>query len=205
MNLDKTELIKLLGITENTWRKKNKAQQEQLINKNGYRLIGSYRVERFVYYQIESRGEELLRVIKFLKDHELEARNPKALLNFLVAITMDETKQLIILAEELNISTATAYNWINKLEDQGLLKKEERALKVRYSKTGKREICSEEQWKEFVDFYKECSPELLPAQIYHAWAHKTGYSYRQASIVKSNGFYEEFFSLLEKASNQLED
>lgn len=204
MNLDKKNMVTLLGVSENTWRKKNKAQQKELINSRGYKLIGTYKVGREVFYQLESMGEELLEVLSILKQYGIETRNPKAIINFLVALNMDETKQLTKLARECNISTSTAYNWINRLEEQEILRKEERALKVRYGRNGKREICTEEQWEEFKKFYDHCiEGKLLPVQIYQAWASKTGYNYRQASVIKSNGFFEEFFSILEKASNQI--
>lgn len=203
MNLDKKGMVALLGVSENTWRKKNKAQQEELINSRGYQLVGTFKKSREVFYQVEPM-DELLEVLSTLKKYGIETRNPKALINFLVALNMDETKQLTKLAQECNISTATAYNWLNKLEEQGVLKKNERALKVRYDINGNREVCTEQQWKEFKEFYEHCiEGKLLPAQIYRAWADKTGYNYRQVSVIKSNGFFEKFFSLLEKASNQL--
>lgn len=207
MNLDKKNIVALLGVSENTWRKKNKAQQEELINSRGYKLIGTYKIGREVFYQLESMGDELLEVLSILKKYGIETRNPKAIINFLVALNMDKTKQLSKLAQECNISTSTAYNWLNRFEEQGILKKEDRALKVRYGRSdGKREICTEEQWEEFKKFYNQCIEEkLLPALIYRAWADKTGYNYRQASVIRSNAFFEEFFSILERASNQLKN
>lgn len=90
------------------------------------------------------------------------------------------------------------------MKKKGILKKEDKALKVRYGRNGEREICTEEQWEEFKKFYDHCIEEkLLPVQIYRAWADKTGYTYRQVSVIKTNGFFEDFFSLLEKAVDQI--
>lgn len=206
MNLDKKEIAALLGVSQNTWRKKNKAQQEELINSRGYKLNGTFKIAREVFYQVESMGDELQEILSWLKQYGIETRSPKAIINFLIALNMDETKQLTKLAEECNISTSTAYIWLHKLEEQGILKKEDRALKVRYGRNGEREVCTEEQWEEFKKFYDHCiEGKLLPAQIYRAWSDKTGYSYRQVSVIKTNGFFEKFFSILEKALNQLED
>lgn len=211
MELGIKELIQKLDIEEKKWRRSNYQEKEKLIAEAGYKLLGSFRVGREQVYQIEPKGSELIQVIAFLRDYGIKPKQLKTFLNFLLVLKSNGQLPLSQVAKMAGIAPSTAYNWINKIEllekrnGEGFLKRHKKALKVKYDALSNREICTEEEWKQFTDFYSECiAKKKKPKQIYNTWREKTGYVYKQVSIINSNGFYnEEFFDLLSIAIEQI--
>lgn len=205
MNLNKQQAIKLSGITENSWRKSSTKEREKYINKAGYRLVGTYKIGREVFFQVESKGDELVRMAELLKEYGLPTNNMNKFIKFIALLDDNSTIQLSDISKELGVSIKTIYNWRKKLEDKNIIKYDPRVLPARY-KNGKRELCTEEQWAEYVKELNKLKAAEVPihdiARVVYA---QTGYFYRKTGEATSNGFYEEFFSLLEEAINQLED
>ena len=213
MKLSKNELLNKLNIEEKKWVKGSFKDKQKLVKYAGYRLVDSYKVGREAVYVIESRGLELISVISFLKDYGIEPKQLKTFLNFLLEINKDGKVPLTQVAKKVGIATSTAYAWVKKIEssqNEGqdfFLKKTNSALKVKYDSLGNRKMCTDEEWGEFTDFLSGCIEEgINTALAYRLWKDKTGYIYKQVSVITSNGFYNEiFFDLLEEAINQLED
>lgn len=213
MKLSKNELLNKLNIEEKKWVKGSFKDKQKLVKYCGYRLVNSYKVGREAVYVIESRGLELISVISFLKDYGIEPKQLKTFLNFLLEINKDGKLPLSQVAKKIGIATSTAYAWVKKIEssqNEGqdfFLKKKNNALKVKYDALGNRQMCTNEEWDEFSAFLNECIENGMDAAlVYRLWKDKTGYIYKQVSVITSNGFYNEiFFDLLEEAIKQLED
>ena len=205
MNLNKQQAIKLSGMSENSWRKSSTKERERYLNKAGYRLVGTYKIGREVFFQVEKKGDELLRMVELFKEYGLPTNNMNKFVKFIALLDDNSTIQLSDIAKELGVSTKTIYNWRKKLEEKNIIKYNPRALPARY-KNGKRELCTKEQWAEYVKELNRLKAAGVPMHdIARVIYSQTGYFYRKTGEATSNGFFEEFFSLLEKALNQLED
>lgn len=205
MNLNKQQIIKLVNVSPNTWGKINAQKKKQYIDNSGYKLIDTYKVGREVFYEVEPKGEELVKLIQYLQKHNLPVReNSTKFIKFVVALDSDGTIQLSKLAIELKVNYSTIYRWRKALEREGLIIYDEKANPARFI-NGKREMIEEYEWSNFTKKKSELAGKGLDyANIVRYIRNETGYFYRRVGEAKTNAFsFQEFYSLLDKALDQL--
>lgn len=206
MNLNKEQITNLIEVSPNTWRQYSTKKKEELLNRKGYNLIGTYKVGREVFYQVEPKGEELVEVINFLKEKGLPVREqPMKFIEFLIELDANGKVQTSALSQSLGVSERTLRNWRSSLEKANLISYDEKAVPAKF-KDRKRELISEEEWEVYAKEIKRLREGgLSRADAYGYMRNKTGYIYRRVGESHSNGFYEDFFYLLQSASNELKN
>lgn len=203
--LNKEEVIKLINVSENKWRKTSSIEKEQLINKAGYRLVSTSKEGRAVFYNIEPRGEELIKVQNCLIEFGFSrSTNFKALIKCLIIWKTGEPHTLEELSNKTGVTKSTISIWKKRLVEMNLLFVDEKSFAAKI-KDSHAIFCTEKEWNS----QKEQALKLvnigIPFMV--AWNNvyfETGYQYRKLDTIKANGFYNKFFSLLEAAAAQLE-
>lgn len=204
MDLNKEKTIELVNVSKSTWEKSTAKKKEAFINKAGYNLVGTYKIGRQIYYQVEPKGEELVEVINFLKEQGLPIReNPYKFIEFLLMIDNDSSCQMSSISNYLNVNQSTIFRWRKALVEKNIISYDEKALPARF-KHKERELIDEKEYKEVVEKRQSLQEDGLTfIEADKFIAVQTGYYYRRVGKAASNGFFEDLFYLLEKASNQL--
>lgn len=205
MDLNKEKIIELVNVSKTTWEKSTAKKKEAFINKAGYNLVGTFKVGRQIYYQVEPKGEELVEVINFLKQNGLPIReNPYKFIEFLLMIDNDSSCQMSSISDYLNVNQSTIFRWRKALVEKNIISYDEKALPARF-KQKERELIDEKEYKEVVEKRQSLQEDGLTFMEADKFiAVQTGYYYRRVGKSTSNGFFEDLFDLLEKASSQLD-
>lgn len=201
---DKEKLAELARVSANTMRKANQERKEELLGKQGYEIIDTVREGRNIYYTVAPIEEGLVEVIGFLRDRGFtNIRNIKALISCIISWNNESVSSVRLLAEQVGVSPKTAYDWKERVDEIDLFRIGRKEVAVKIASASEQPIeCTDVEWQLYLqEQRKMCSDGLIsPLDFYYYWRDETGYFFKKYDKMEPNGFYNQFFSLVEKLS-----
>lgn len=202
MKASKADFIKILNITENTFRKKSFLDKKKMAEAKGYLLTQTIREGKDSYYILEPE-EKYIKVREYLDEFGFDRiRNQKVLINALIVWNINPMISANKMGEIVGISGRTVLTWRRKLEEKDILHVMEKAVPTK-NKLGELPILvGEEEWKDYLKKAEESGMNYMDFYFYHGF--DTKYYYKKSDLTERNGFFNEFFELLNEYAKTFE-